>query len=420
MRCSDNCILDIHGPSDELTLSLVPSLAEAEKDTTSDADISQGLQLLNRPVSLLQAFATASDELARYRLVGLPLIESDVVFQYSRRVLGVLFSLSLVSFVLETPAPDYRAGTPNVDVTAIFNQSSDTMWPLAWPVAVMALAMIWTIVAIVRAKVWARKSYLHVLENVPQPKSLREKRFLFCQNCACLQLMVVFFLLLFFSMPLIAGVVYGSGGRQMLHLSKDRRSSDGWCLALEQTALPWHLRLEDCAKTPSQDFTSTDDGLFRPKSAPSLCLHGNATARTVFFDVCRNPESPTVSWDVNASSTTIQLKGTGLCLGILNYTKRASVIPKAVLSESACTKDLFFFEPTLFRFRYNLVALACLAGVVVCLFVSHALEKGSKMAAKYSIPPGAVQSYIEYFRYFRGRRENKNKQNVGLWEYPSE
>lgn len=218
-------------------------------------------------------------------------------------------------------------------------------------------------------------------------------------------------------MPIFLVVLYGSGGRQMLHLAKDRRSSDGWCLALEQTALPWHLRLEDCAKTPSQDFTSTDDGLFRPKSAPSLCLHGNATARTVFFDVCRNPESPTVSWDVNASSTTIQLKGTGLCLGILNYTKRASVIPKAVLSESACTKDLFFFEPTLFRFRYKVVALACLAGVVVCLFVSHALEKGSKMAAKYSIPPGAVQSYIEYFR---GRRENKNKKNVGLWEYPSE
>ena len=415
MCCSDNCILDIHGPSDELTLSLVPSLAGAEKDTTSDADISQGLQLLNRPVSLLQAFATASDELARYRLVGLPLIEIDVVFQYSRRVLGVLFSLSLVSFVLETPAPDYRAGTPNVDVTAIFNRSSDTMWPLAWPVAIMALAMIWTIVAIVRAKVWARKSYLHVLETVPQPKSLREKRFLFCHNCACLQLMVALFLFLFFSMPIFLGFLYGSGGRQMLHLAKDRRSSDGWCLALEQTALPWHLRLEDCAKTPSQDFTSTDDGLFRPKSAPSLCLHGNATARTVFFDVCRNPESPTVSWDVNASSTTIQLKGTGLCLGILNYTKRASVIPKAVLSESACTKDLFFFEPKLFQ--YKLVALACLWGVVVCLFVSHALEKGSKMAAKYSIPPGAVQSYIEYFR---GRRENKNKKNVGLWEYPSE
>ena len=198
MCCSDNCILDIHGPSDELTLSLVPSLAGAEKDTTSDADISQGLQLLNRPVSLLQAFATTSDELARYRLVGLPLIEIDVVFQYSRRVLGVLFSLSLVSFVLETPAPDYRAGTPNVDVTAIFNRSSDTMWPLAWPVAIMALAMIWTIVAIVRAKVWARKSYLHVLETVPQPKSLREKRFLFCHNCACLQLMVALFYSSFF------------------------------------------------------------------------------------------------------------------------------------------------------------------------------------------------------------------------------
>jgi len=411
-------MFDNLGFSDESSLSLVPSLAKAEKDTTSDADISRGLRLLNRPDSLLEDCADAPDELGRYRLVRLPPIEIDIVLQHSRRVLGVLFSLSLVFFVVVFYAvdivPNYQAGTPNVDVNEISQASRDKIRHVfAWSVVIVALAMIWTIVTVVRAKVWARKSYLHVLENAPQPKKLRGARAIFSSNCAFMQFFAVLSVLLICTMPYLVFTIGPYRPEQMLHLAEDSRLSDGWCLAYEQTALPWHLRLEDCAETPAQYFTHSK-GLVRPKSAQSLCLHGNATARTVFFDMCSSDESPAVSWEYTYSSNAIQLKGTDLCLGMLNHTNLTSVTATAVLSTSACEKDLFVVGGALnglmSPFMLKFCVMACFLGVVLCLFVLHALEKGSKMAARYSIPPAAVWAYTQYFQRFI-----LNKDYV-LWE----